>query len=82
MRPAIAGYRQDTDSMLTTRHMLALLIVCLLAACATARQQSQWDDIDYSRIAQQNQARENDANYRPPVPTVIGCSDDDLYNCK
>jgi hypothetical protein len=66
MRPAIAGYRQDTDSMLTTRHMLALLIVCL----------------DYSRIAQQNQARENDANYRPPVPTVIGCSDDDLYNCK
>ncbi len=51
----------------------------LVAGCSSGRvRHSKWDDIDYSKIARQNQ--ENDTNYTQP--NVRGCVDDDLYNCR
>jgi len=55
-----------------------LLALVVISACAP--HQSAWDTIDYSRLARENQARENDPNY--VQPSVVGCADDDLYNCK
>lgn len=34
-------------------------------------------DLDYSRIKQA--VHENDSSYS--MPTIVGCIDDDLYNC-
>ncbi len=55
---------------------IAAAALLLLAGCAPSRH-SEWDDIDYSRVYQR--ARENDPSYT--APTVVGCVDDDLYNC-
>ena len=61
------------------RLMIFLATSVILLGCSGETKNS-WDDIDYTRIARQNQGRENDTNYVPPV-SVLGCSDDDLYNC-
>lgn len=63
--------------MKKNRRKYVICMSLMLAACT--QHPSDWDNIDYSRIARDNQRRENDRNY---VPTVIGCADDDLYNCK
>ena len=55
-------------------HFLTLL---LLAACAS--QHNAFQDIDYTHVYERYQQRENDPGYTPP--SVIGCVDDDLYNC-
>lgn len=58
----------------------ALIALWLLPACSGGGR-SEWDNIDYSGIARDNWRRENEVNYVPPVPTVINCIDEDLYNC-
>lgn len=58
--------------------LIALAGITFSTACE--ERHSEWDDIDYSRIARENQRRENDRNYIPPI-SAMGCSDDDLYNC-
>jgi hypothetical protein len=55
-----------------------MLSLCLLAACASKR--SQWDSVDYTPVYKAYEGRENDPAYKQP--SVIGCVDDDLYNCK
>jgi len=57
---------------------ILLMSLCLVAGCANAR--DDWSNIDYERVARDNQHRENDASYTPPV-SVTACVDDDLYNC-
>ena len=59
-----------------------LCSLLLLCACTSNSQRSEWSDIDYERIAQENYRRQNDQFYTPPPPSVIGCVDDDLYNCR
>ncbi len=58
---------------------VCLTLVMLLPACEKEGKDV-WNDIDYARIARDNYRRENDSSYIPP-PSVIGCTDDDLYNC-
>ena len=61
---------------------IALIILTVLVLTGCQRNgQDEWEDIDYGRIARENYRRENDNAYIPP-PTVIGCVDDDLYNCR
>jgi hypothetical protein len=62
-----------------TRRALMMLTLLMLSACANAAK-DEWANIDYERIARDNQRRENDNAYTPPL-SVIGCVDDDLYNC-
>lgn len=58
----------------------ALLLLSLLALSGCSKPGAdEWSHIDYARIARENYRRENDAAYTPP--RVIGCVDDDLYNC-
>ncbi|MDE3015376.1 MAG: hypothetical protein KGI29_00425 [Pseudomonadota bacterium] len=54
-----------------------LVMLLILSGCADETSNKQWDDIDYSRV--HGAARENDPAYT--APSVIGCVDDDLYNC-
>ena len=63
-----------------SRLTLIILFVLPLVACSR-NGSNEWEDIDYAKIARDNYRRENDSGYVPP-PTVIGCVDDDLYNCK
>ena len=65
------------------RHRLSIALAAYLAlsGCSTAGHNSEWDNIDYERIARDNQRLENDSSYVPPRPTVTGCIDEDLYNC-
>lgn len=65
------------------KHCLPALFLCVLfleAGCERVGQ-DEWSEIDYARIARDNYRRENDMNYIPP-PSVIGCTDDDLINCR
>ena len=55
-----------------------LLALMLTAACEKVGK-NEWSEIDYSRVARDNYNRQNDGNYVPP--SVLGCVDDDLYNC-
>lgn len=61
---------------------LKILLMCG-ALCLTACEKvgkNEWSDIDYARIARENYQRQNDSYYTPP--SVLGCVDDDLYNCR
>ena len=59
----------------------ALTMVALITVSACERVgKNEWEDLDYSRVSSQYRNRENDSSYTPP-PSVIGCVDDDLYNC-
>jgi hypothetical protein len=55
----------------------ALVFAC--SACASKK--DAWADIDYSKVYRAaGQSRDIDTGYRAPT-TVVGCVDDDLYNC-
>ena len=56
-----------------------MLTLCVLSACAGSKR-SQWDDLDYAPVYRAYEQRENDSRYTQP--NVIGCVDDDLYNCR
>lgn len=62
--------------------VLAISITC--SACANgggaAGSRGQWEDIDYSKVYKAAGQRDVDSSYK--LPTVAGCVDDDLYNCK
>ncbi len=60
--------------------LLLCMGLLMLGACAKEGGDV-WSDIDYARIARDNYRKENDSYYIPP-PTVNGCTDDDLYNCR
>jgi len=55
-----------------------LMSLCLVAGCASAK--DDWSNINYEKIARDNQRLENDPNYTQPI-SVTACVDDDLYNC-
>ena len=57
---------------------LCALPVVLLSGCKHSSNDD-WRNIDYARIARDNYRLENDTQYVPP--NVLGCVDDDLYNC-
>lgn len=61
------------------RYASYIMTLCLLTACGGG-QRSQWDDIDYSSVYRAYERRQNDSGYTPP--SIVGCVDDDLYNCK
>ena len=63
-----------------SRLVLIVILALPLAACSR-NGADEWEDIDYAKIARDNYRRENDSAYVPP-PSVIGCVDDDLYNCR
>ena len=54
-----------------------MMMLCLLL-CACAKSNSNWD-IDYSSVYRAGN-REIDSGYQQP--SVIGCVDDDLFNCQ
>ena len=62
-----------------TRSPHVLVMACFLAACAGGKR-NQWDDVDYTPVYKAYESRQNDAGYTQP--TITGCVDDDLYNCK
>lgn len=49
----------------------------LMAGCA-GKSSREWDDIDYSKVRDRDKY-ENDDNYTQP--SVVGCTNDDLFNC-
>lgn len=55
----------------------AMLITC--NACASGKKDD-WSNIDYSNVYKAAGERDVDTGYRPP--SVIGCVNDDLYNCR
>jgi len=56
---------------------VAMALLVFVSACSGGgRKGSEWDNIDYSKV---RQIHENDTGY--VQPTVIGCTDDDLFNC-
>jgi hypothetical protein len=63
------------------KHAATVLIAALLMTGCERVGANEWSEIDYARIARDNYRRENDMNYIPP-PSVIGCADDDLINCR
>lgn len=65
-------------SLRTEITMVAIFFVC--SACAQ-RSTDDWSNIDYSKVYKAAGARRDiDNTYR--APSVIGCVDDDLFNCK
>ena len=63
------------------RYLLPFLIAPLLLCACEKEGHNVWSDIDYAKIARDNYRRENDSGYTAP-PSVLGCTDDDLYNCR
>jgi hypothetical protein len=60
------------------RVVVASFSLIVLTQCAATKQNKQWDNIDYSKVRNRD-TYENDKNYR--LPSVYGCTNDDLYNC-
>ena len=58
--------------------MIVMTMAAVLAACASRN--SEWEDLDYSSVYRAAGARDNDRNY--VQPSIIGCVDEDLINCK
>jgi hypothetical protein len=58
--------------------LIFIIPMMLLAGCGPSNKDV-WSDIDYAKVARENYRRENDSAYTPPH--VLGCVDDDLYNC-
>lgn len=61
------------------RLITAFATLFVLTNCADSRQKDQWNNIDYSKVRNRD-TYENDRNYK--LPSVVSCTDDDLYNCK
>ncbi len=67
--------------MQSTVRPLVPILLCLLMACAPKH--NEWQDIDYSSVYRRSGERENDSGYTPPRSgSIMGCVDEDLYNCK
>lgn len=70
--------------MRATKPVLTLwLSVALLSGCgngSSAAAHNEWQNIDYSSVYRKAGQRENDSGY--VQPSVVGCVDDDLYNCR
>ena len=62
-------------------HKVMFLVIALTLVGCAKNEKNEWENIDYGRIARENYRRENDNTYMPP-PSVEGCVDDDLYNCR
>lgn len=59
-------------------HIFTLLLVC--GACAQ-QGGGEWANIDYSKVYKAaGERRDIDTGYK--APSVVGCIDDDLFNCK
>lgn len=59
--------------------LFSVTIAC--SACAGAKKNDEWSNIDYSKVYRAaGQNRDIDTGYK--APSVLGCVDDDLYNCK
>ena len=54
-------------------NLSAAVIILALSGCSSG---SEWDDIDYSRV---RGGYDNDSSYR--IPSVFGCTSDDLFTC-
>ena len=61
------------------RHISTTLAVLLAASACSGGRHSEWDNIDYSSVYRKAGESENDSGYR--APRIIGCIDEDLYNC-
>lgn len=57
--------------------MAVVALSALVAGCA-GRSSREWDGIDYSKVRDRDKY-ENDDNYTQP--SVISCTNDDLFNC-
>lgn len=57
-----------------------MMSICLATACAGGSKSNRWEDIDYTPVYKAYENRQNDTGYVPP--SVVGCVDDDLYNCR
>lgn len=62
-------------------HHLAsyMMTLCVVTACGGGKH-DQWKDIDYRSVYKAYEQRQIDTGYTQP--SIIGCVDDDLYNCK
>lgn len=61
------------------RHISMIMVMCVLVDCAPRG--NDWQNIDYSSVYRRAKGYENDSSYTPPR-SVLGCVDEDLYNCK
>lgn len=62
---------------------LAILLAAALTCSACgggSRKTDDWDNIDYTNVYRKAAQREADRVYK--LPTVRGCVDDDLFNCR
>ncbi len=60
------------------RLLIAFITMLALTQCAASSQKKEWDNIDYSKVRNRS-GYDNDSGYK--LPSVSGCTDDDLYNC-
>jgi hypothetical protein len=67
-------YNKDCVAMM---HLMAV-IFCFSGCARTGG--NQWENLDYSKVYRENARRENDTSY--VTPSVLGCTDDDLFNCR
>lgn len=66
--------------MLARLEIIAVMVLFACGACAQQKQNT-WDNIDYSKVYKAaGERRDIDTGYR--APSVVGCVDDDLYNCR
>lgn len=56
-----------------------MMTLCIATACAGGKS-NKWKDIDYTPVYKAYEKRQNDSGYTQP--SIIGCVDDDLYNCR
>jgi len=59
--------------------LFAITISISCSACAGSKK-DEWSNMDYSKVYKAAGQRDIDTGYK--APSVIGCVDDDLYNCK
>ena len=58
--------------------MVAVSLAC--TACTGGNRSNEWEDIDYSKVYNRAGQRDIDADYKKP--SIVGCVDDDLFNCR
>lgn len=59
--------------------VFSVVITC--GACAPG-EKDEWSNIDYSKVYKAaGERRDIDSGYKAPA-SVVGCVDDDLYNCR
>lgn len=62
-----------TELPAISMNLSAIFVVLLFSGCSSG---SAWDDIDYSRV---RGGYDNDSGYS--MPSVFGCTSDDLFTC-